>query len=190
MTMRNRKTVIVAFVVAAVLLMAVGFAALTDTLTIIGNAHVDMATAENTFDEKIYFSEATAVSTTGTGSTADTASFSPDDATFTVNRLAVKDQASTFKFVINNDSNVDAKITVPDTKLSGAANSTNSNTEYFSISYSYATFEDDGTANSDNMVIPSQGYMEITVVVTIIKPVTSATSATFTIEYTATTVDP
>ena len=189
MTMRNRKTVIVSFVVAAVLLMAVGFAALTDTLTIIGNAHVDMATAENTFDSKIYFSEALAVSTTGTGSTDDTASCTTDDATFTVNKLAVKDQASTFKFTIQNDSNVDAKITIPDTKLSGAENNTNSNPTYFSISYDYKTFEDDGSVAADNMVIPSQGYMEITVVVTIIKPVTSATSATFTIEYTATTVD-
>ena len=190
MTMRNRKTVIVAFMVAAVLLMAVGFAALTDTLTIIGNAHVDMATAENTFDEKIYFSEALALSTTGTGSTADTASHTADDATFTVNKLAVKDQFSTFKFTIQNDSNVDAAITVPANKLSGAANSTNSNPTYFSITYNYATFEDDGSAGADNMVIPSGGYMEITVVVSIIKPVTSATSATFTIEYTATTVDP
>jgi hypothetical protein len=190
MTMRNRKTVIVAFMVAAVLLMAVGFAALTDTLTIIGNAHVDMATAENTFDEKIYFSEATAVSSTGTGSTADTASYTPDDATFTVNKLAVVGQQSIFKFIIENDSNVDAAITVPATKLSGADNNTNSNPTYFEIEYTYATFEDDGTANSENMVIPSQGYMEITVVVTIIKPVTSATSAMFSIEYTATTVDP
>ena len=190
MTMRNRKTVIVSFMVAAVLLMAVGFAALTDTLTIIGNAHVDMATAENTFDEKIYFSEALALSTTGTGSTADTASHTADDATFTVNKLAVKGQSSTFKFTIQNDSNVDAAITVPANKLSGAANSTNSNPTYFSITYSYATFEDDGSAGANNMVIPSGGYMEITVVVSIIKPVTSATSATFTIEYTATTVDP
>jgi hypothetical protein len=188
--MRNRKTVIVAFMVAAVLLMAVGFAALTDTLTIIGNAHVDMATAESTFDEKIYFSEATAVNSTGTGTTADTASFSTDDATFTVNKLAVVGQKSTFKFVINNDSNVDAKITIPANKLSGAENNTNSNATFFDIEYSYATFEDDGSAGSDNMVIPTQGYMEITVEVTIIKPVTTATSAMFSIEYTATTVDP
>ena len=189
MTMRNRKTVIVSFVVLAVMLMAVGFAALTDSLTIIGNAHVDMGTAQNTFDEKIYFSAANAVSSTGTGTTADTASFTADDATFTVNKLAVKGEESTFKFTIKNDSNVSAAISIPATKLSGAENNTNSNPTYFEISYDYKTFDKNGDAAADNMVIPSQGYMEITVVVTIIKAVTSANSAMFSIEYIATTVD-
>ena len=190
MTMRNRKTVIVAFVVLAVMLMAVGFAALTDTLTIIGNAHIDIAAAENNFDEKIYFSDSAVVSSTGSGTTADTASHTADDATFTVNKLAVKDQSSTFKFTIKNDSNVAADITVAATKLSGAENPSNSNPSIFGISYSYVVFDSEGNEQvGDNDTIPSGGTMEITVVVTVVNPVTSNTSATFGIEYTATTVE-
>ena len=65
--MKNRKIVVVAFLVAAVMLLGVGYAALTDTLTIIGNAHIDVDTANKTFDEKVYFSAAEATSSTGTG---------------------------------------------------------------------------------------------------------------------------
>lgn len=190
MTMRNRKTVIVAFVVLAVMLMAVGFAALTDTLTIIGNAHIDIAAAEINFDEKIYFSDSAVVSSTGTGNTDDVASHTADDATFTVNKLAVKDQSSTFKFTIKNDSNVAADITIKPTKLSGAENPSNSNPSIFGISYSYVVFDSEGNEQvGDNDTIPSGGTMEVTVVVTVVNPVTSNTSATFGIEYTATTVE-
>jgi len=189
MTMRNRKAVIVAFMLIACMLMAVGFAALTDTLTIIGNAHIDIAAAENNFDEKIFFSASQAVSSTGTGTTNDTASHTADDATFTVNKLAVKDQKSIFKFTIKNESNVAADITVEPTKLSGAANPSNSNTAIFGITYEYAVFDAEGVQQADNDTIPSGGTMDVTVTVSVIAPVTSNTSATFGIEYTATTVE-
>ena len=69
--MKNRKFVVVAFLLVAVMLLGVGYAALTDTLIIIGNAHIDLDTANKTFDEKVYFSAAEATSTTGTGAAAD-----------------------------------------------------------------------------------------------------------------------
>ena len=80
--MKNRRTVVVAFLLVAVMLLGIGYAALTDTLTIIGNAHVDLDTANKTFDERIYFSAAEATSSTGTGATADVASYTADDATY------------------------------------------------------------------------------------------------------------
>ena len=179
--MKNRRTVVVAFLLVAVLLLGVGYAALTDTLTIIGNAHIDLSAAENTFDSKIYFSDAKATSTTGTGTTADTASHTPDDATFTANKLAVVDEISVFTFTITNDSNVDAEITVASTKLSGAENPSNSNTEKFEVTYAYPQ----GTT-----IAADGGTITVVVTVKVIDPVTSATSATFGIELTATTVDP
>ena len=178
--MKNKKKVVVAFLLVAVMLLGVGYAALTDTLTIIGNAHIDIDTANKTFDEKVYFSAAEATSTTGTGSTADTASYTADDATFTANKLATVGEQSVFTFTITNDSNVDAVISVAATKLSGAANPSNSNTDKFTVEYSYP----------DGMNIAKNGgTIDVVVTVTVKEPVTSATSATFGIELTATSVD-
>ncbi len=178
--MKNRKIVVVAFLLIAVLLLGVGYAALTDTLTIIGNAHVDIDSANKTFDEKVYFSAAEATSTTGTGTTADTASFTADDATYTANKLAVKGQKSVFTFTITNASNVDAEITVNTKKLSGDNNPSNSNTEKFTVEYSYP----------DGMTIAKNGgTITVVVTVTLKDVVTSATSATFGIELTATSAE-
>ena len=179
--MKNRKIVVVAFLLAAMLLLGVGYAALTDTLTIIGNAHIDIDTANKTFDENIYFSNAEATSSTGTGSTDDTASFTADDATFTANKLATVGQKSVFTFTITNNSNVDADITVASTKLSGDTNPSNSNETKFAVDYSYPQ----GTTITSN-----GGTITVVVTVTVKEPITSATSATFGIELTATSVDP
>ena len=178
--MKNRKIVVVAFLLAAVLLLGVGYAALTDTLTIIGNAHIDLDVANATFDEKIYFSAAEATSSDGSGTVADVASYTADDATFTVNKLATVGQKSVFTFTITNDSNVDAVISINSTKLSGAVNPSNSNEEKFIVEYSYP----------DGMNIAKQGgTIDVVITVTVKEPVTSATSATFGIELTATSVE-
>lgn len=180
--MKNRKTAMIAFLLVAALMISVGYAALSDTLTIIGNAHIDIAAAENTFDSKIYFSASeVAAGTGGTGSlTPDVASHTSDDATFTANTLAVKDDSVQFKFTIKNDSNVSAKITINAKKLSGVDNPSNSNTSKFSVTYEYSR---------DDMTIPSGQTMDVIVTVAVINPITSATSATFGIELTATSVE-
>lgn len=178
--MKNRKRIVALFLLVAIMLIGVGYAALTDTLTIIGNAHIDVDVANATFDEKVYFSAAAATSTTGTGTTADVASFTADDATFTANKLATVGQKSVFTFTITNDSNVDAVISVNTTKLSGAENPSNSNPNKFIVDYSYP----------DGMTIAKNGgIIKVVVTVTVNEPVTSATSATFGIELTATTVE-
>lgn len=178
--MKNRKFVVVAFLVVAAMLLGIGYAALTDTLTIIGNAHIDHDVANKTFDERIYFSAAEATSSTGTGTVADTASYSADDATYTANKLALVNEQSVFTFTITNMSNVDAVISVASTKLSGDVNPSNSNAEKFEVAYSYP----DGQTIAKN-----GGTIDVVVTVTVKNPVTSATSATFGIELTATSAD-
>ena len=179
--MKNRKIVVTAFVLIAALMLGIGYAALTDTLTIIGNAHIDIGQANTTFDGKVYFSAAEATASTGSGTVEDTASYTPDDATFTANKLATMGEVSTFTFTITNDSNVDAVISVNATKLSGAANPSNSNSNKFTVDYSYP----------DGMTIAKNGgTITVVVKVTVKEPVTVATSATFGIELTATSVDP
>lgn len=179
--MKNRKIIVVAFMLCATLLLGIGYAALTDTLTIIGNAHIDVDKANQTFDGKVYFSGSAASSSTGTGTEDDVASHTSDDATFTANKLAVVGEKSVFTFTITNDSNVDANISVATTKLSGAANPSNSNEDKFTVEYAYP----DGMSVAKN-----GGTITVVITVTVAEPVTSATSATFGIELTATSVDP
>ena len=179
--MKNRKTVVVAFMLCAVMLLGVGYAALSDTLTIIGNVHIDLNATNKAFDENIFFSDATPTSSTGTGTEADIANATGDDATFTANKLARVNEVSVFKFTIKNTSNVDAVISVKPQKGSGDANPSNSNSDKFEVVYDYP----DGQTIAKN-----GGTITVTVTVTVKEPVTSATSATFGIELTATSVDP
>ena len=86
-----------------------------------------------------------------------------------------------FTFTITNASNVDADISVNETKLSGVDNPSNSNEHKFTVDYSYP----DGTSIAKN-----GGTINVVVTVTVAEPVTSATSATFGIELTATSVEP
>lgn len=177
--MKNRKRIVVLFLLLAVALVGVGYAALSDTLTIIGNAHIDIDTANKTFDERIYFSAAEATSTTGTGTTADVASYTADDATFTANRLAILGEESVFTFTIKNDSNVAAKIAIEAKKLSGDDNPSNSNTTIFKVTYNVP---------AEGFTVAAGASVDIIVTVEVINPVTSATSATFGVELTATTI--
>jgi hypothetical protein len=64
--MKNRKTVVMAFLLVAVMLLSVGYAALTDVLDITGSADVNQSAAEEAFNEDIYFSAAVA-NQTGNG---------------------------------------------------------------------------------------------------------------------------
>ena len=174
--MKNRKFVVVAFVVIAAMLMGVGYAALTDTLTIIGNANVDIAGANSVFDEKIYFSDAKVVK--GVDG-KDLVTFTPDDATYTVHGLATIADEAVFLFTITNDSNLDALISVESTKQSGAENPSNSNTDAFTVTYEYP----------DGMTVDSNGgTITVQVTVKLAKPIDVSTSATFGLELIATSV--
>ncbi len=177
--MKNRKFVVIAFVVIAAMLLGVGYAALTDTLTIIGNANIDLSAANSVFDERIKFIAAEATSSTGTGTVADVASYSDDDATYTVHKLATKGEVSVFTFTIQNESNLDAEISVAPNKLSGDVNPTNSNSDVFKVEYSYP----DG-----NTIAKNGGTIKVVVTVTVIKAIDVATSGTFGIELTATSI--
>lgn len=184
--MKSRKIVIAAFILLAALALGIGYAQLSTTLVLQGNATVDLEAAEENFNNKIYFAEPTVVESqcTGTGG-SDTKKdaftlTTSDHASFVVQTLAVKDEKSVFTVKIKNDSNVAAKVEVNSTKLSGAANNTNSNPDYFDVEYAY---------DKADMIIPKGGEMLVTITVTIKQPVTSAMSGTFDLEYTVTTVE-
>ena len=80
--MKNRKSVIVAFLLVAVMLLGVGYAALTDVLDITGTADVNQSAAEESFNEDIFFSAAVA---NESGNTASVNADNNDKASFTAN---------------------------------------------------------------------------------------------------------
>ena len=94
--MKNRKTVVVAFLLIASMLMGIGYATLTDTLTIEGTASV-----KPEIDSHVYFIKAE----TSAGVFVDySAQDNKDDVTFTVASLEKKGDTATFSFTVKNDS--------------------------------------------------------------------------------------
>ena len=120
--MKNRKFVVVAFLLVAVLLLGVGYAALTDVLDITGSADVNQSAAEEAFNEDIYFTAAVA------NQDGNTASINPDNkdkASFTANTLKGKGDKATFTYTIINNGDLDADIT--------PSISSNTNEAYFEV---------------------------------------------------------
>ena len=113
--MKNRKTVVVAFLLLAVMLLGVGYAALTDTLTIAGQANVTTGKAEEELNEDVYFVLAEAATSNGTSGVGDTASILQDNdrASFTVNSLALGGETATFEFTVKNESNHEVTLSYP-----------------------------------------------------------------------------
>ena len=85
--MRNKKIILVAFILCAAMVIGVGYAALTDILDITGSADVNQSAAEEAFNEDIYFSAAVA---NETGNTASVNQDNKDKASFTANTLKGK----------------------------------------------------------------------------------------------------
>ena len=171
--MKNRKTLVVSFLLVVALLLSVGYAALTDVLDITGTADIDRAQAESSFNEDVYFSKAIA---NDDGNTASVNADNNDKASFTANNLKGAGDTATFTFSIVNVGDVDAKIT--------PRIITNTETEYFEISSDWngATKDLPAETTADNP-------LTYTVTVKLIKTPTETLSGSFLIDLTAVSVD-
>ncbi len=163
--MKNRKIVVVSFLLVAVMLLSVGYAALTDVLDITGSADVNKSAAEDAYNEDIHFSDAKA------NQTGNTASINPDNndkASFTANTLQGAGDTATFTFEITNDGDLDATVT--------PSISSNTNDAYFTINSDWA-----GQAKT----LSAGSTLEYTVTVTLKETPTDTISGSFIIELTA-----
>lgn len=168
--MKNRKSVIVAFLLVAAMLLGVGYAALSDDLYVNGTLNLDAAQLEDTFDKEVYFTDE-GMSTTGNSGVADSISIGADangDAndkvTFVVNSLKAVNEVATFTFKIQNDNDFIVTAT-PATSFANA---------YFTVA---------GPATVD---VPANGSVDVTVTVTLTAIPTdgSAQSVTYGLTYT------
>lgn len=184
--MKNRRRIIVAFMLCAVMLLGIGYAALTDDLFITGDATLNTTQAQKEFDEDIYFSDAAVKSTTGSytsdGGVAvvDKAEVvSPDSARFNVLTLAKQNETVTFVYTITNDSTeFDADITAD------AGYPTTNDPTNFEITY-------DMDANIDGIqtvgtAVKNGGTVQILVTVKLLNSPEENTTATFNFDITAT----
>ena len=185
--MKNKKIAVIAFMLIAVLTLGIGYATLSDTLTLRGSAEVTAAGAEVGFDEKIYFTGATVTDGSTTGSYIDTANISDDKdiASFSVNSLNSSDDVVVLTFTVSNFSDHDAVITIKDF-ISGSTTEVNpyESNSNFDITYQIA---------NGGQVAKKTGTVDVTVTIRLAEGVSAPTSgnmtASFTCELTATTTD-
>ena len=166
--MKNRRNIIVAFLLCACLIVGVGYAALTDTLDVTGSADVNQSAAEEAFNEDIFFSAAVA---NDEGNTASVNSDNNDKASFTAATLKGKDDKVTFTFTIKNNGDVDAVVTP---KLNASLG--NTNPEYFAISSDW---------NGEAQTIAAHSEKTYMLTVELIKTPTETISSSFLVELTA-----
>ena len=166
--MKNRRNIIVAFLLCACLIVGVGYAALTDILDVTGSADVNQSAAEEAFNEDIYFSAAVA---NETGNTASVNADNNDKASFTAKTLKGQGDEVTFTFTIKNDGDVDAVVTPTLNATLG-----NTNPTYFTISSDW---------NGESKTIPARSETTYTLTVTLIKTPTETIGGSFLVELTA-----
>ena len=183
MTMRNRKTVITAFVLVAVMLMAVGFASLTDDLWINGDANLTHSAANDEVAKDVYFSavkdeDNCSAVISSADSSSDTIVVKINDDTTT---MAVTGDSATFTATVKNDNNVQVWLTFQHTA-----------SEYFEM----CIVDENGVhttgADGSITVAANGGETDIFVYVEMLKnvPTTGIVDTAFNIEVTASTVDP
>ena len=170
--MKNRKFVVAAFLLAAAMLLGVGYAALTDTLDITGSADVNQSAAEEAFNEDVFFTAAVA---NQTGNTASINADNNDKASFTAKTLKGKGDKVTFTFTIKNDGDVAATVTP---KLNATLG--NTNTEYFAVSSDWS---------GESKTLAAGGELTYTLTVELLKTPTETIGGSFLVELTAVSVE-
>ena len=178
MTMRNRKSAIVAFMLVVCMLLAVGYAALSDDLYINGSAAIDADDSQEVFQEDVYFIKALS----GSLCTAEVDATDNDKGTITVNVGALKgygdEVAATF--TIKNDSDLAVTIAKP---TIGNGITLNGGTDpeigkYFDV---YVDWSQDRT-------IPAGGTLDVPVTIKVIKTPDADQSLEFEIKLVANSV--
>lgn len=180
--MKNRKRVIVAFMLVAVMLLGVGYAAITDVLDIQGTAEVTTGNSQSALDQDVYFSgvkdpsdstfknNVTYTIGTEVQYTAQINSDNNDKASFTVSGLKKKGDAIQITYNITNNGAADLTATVTPLLLQ------NSNSTYFDVTSDWNSLPQD--------IAPSASKT-ITITITLKETPTVAVSTSINIELTA-----
>ena len=158
--MKKRRLAIAAFLLCACMVIGLGYAAISRTLTVNANAHGVAGTLD------VYFTEATKGANCA-GAKIDGDENASLSATFTTTDLTTVGNSSTATFKITNKETVDqinAKIDY--------VNTTNSNAAYYDVAYEFVATGDDADAGvviaTDKQSVTNLPYgQSVNIVVTV-----------------------
>ena len=182
--MKNRKIVVVAFMLIATMLLGVGYAALTDTLSIAGTLKTDITVAMDEFDSYVYFS-GTSIVTDDTGNKAVSQILDGrDDAKIEALHFTAKDQVVKAMFTITNhaDNEFSALIT------GGNIIITNNADDHDPIFTTGWSWEENTVDTADVTLAPGESK-NFWVTITLNETPQEIHNAEFTVSYTATAVE-
>lgn len=181
--MFKRRNGVIAFLVVAVMLLGVGFAALTDTLTINGTGNAQQTALETTFDSYVGFSDYAAgtctVAAVADKTNVDYATL-PDVVTFEATGFTkIDDQVVAIYTVKNTHPDLGANIpaTLTATVADKTANTGHSN--YFSAT----------AVPNVTYLAPNGGEATVTVTLTMIHTPIDTSDVTVSVEFEAEAVD-
>ena len=118
--MKNRKTVVVAFLLVCCMILGVGYAALTVDLNLSGNATFNPGQAQNEFTANIYLGDS--ASTVQSNDEAPGSTYNKTtkhSADLAVNSLALADDYVTYTITVYNESVHDANLSIKSLKIMG-----------------------------------------------------------------------
>lgn len=185
MAMKNRKTIITAFLLVACMLIGVGYAALTDTLTITGDLKADTSVSQTDFEDDVYFS-ATSVVTDDTGNKAASQILEGrDDAKITAQHFTAKNQIVKVMYTIKNDSTDFAAAITPSANTVTVENADPSHNPIFKVEWSW----DENSVVTGAAEIAAGASKNLWVTITLTETPIEAHTATFTVTYGVEAVD-
>ena len=168
---KNKKAALAGFLLAAVMGISVGYAAVATVLDFTGTITVTKEAATNAFDTDIYFDSIVGAPT---NCTAQINSDNNDKITMTVEGLSAVGDTATVTAKIVNAGSLDATIKVRSSNLTGM------NPEYFDLTTDW------GSATKD---LAAGGSIEITITITLKTPATDLTTASLAVELEADSID-
>ena len=180
--MKNRKLIVVAFMLAACAIVGVGYAAVTDTFNLDGSATISQDNANEGFNQEIVFAgivtkEGTVVSdVTDHATHGYTASvnIASDIATYHVYSLKKHGDSQEIVFRIQNNGEVAAQICIED------AVKTNGNEDMFTVTYLVENDQDEWVEiKGHEDIAKNGGTIDVKVVVTVKGYVSETVTADF-----------
>ena len=190
--MKNRKIVVIAFVLAAVMLMGVGYATLTDTLKFEGVLGADPTVAQDTFDGDVYFSAGSIVEDTAGHKAVVSYEDDRDTAIVTATNFTAKEQQVVVLLTIDNihqefDASVEPSAGVITVNPTGETAQEEGHEVVFSATWYWT--DSTGTTNDGTdakLINKINGKAYILVTITLNETPTAAHQAEFEITLTAT----
>ena len=188
--MKNRKFVVVAFLLVAAMVLGVGYANLVDSLEVDGTTTITKDQATTVFDGDVFFTNAEALPKDGSTTTTNTTSINADNndkVSFTVHELAAAGDTATFRYEITNTSEFEVDLAVLLTANTTTVTDDNNVTKtaaqsYFTVEYSLDT----NTIEAAQGSTPGVAYLTVTV--TLNESIQYYTKGSFTLTITATSV--